>query len=78
MKVYGWVGHARGMQWREIMAARSWAEVARHPDAPGLHYLRTYGGETWNDAEVEAATARPGVLLRRPLDDRNAPYEPVQ
>ena len=84
VKVYGWTGFRtapylgsayHGQTW-EVMAARSWAEVAR---ASGMtvHYLRQYGGTTANPEDLAAARSRPGVVLWRPLDERRGEYVPA-
>lgn len=81
LKVYGWTHYrvecraaANGSrQTREVMAAKSVAEVMR---ATGLSrkYLTTYGGETGNQTELATALAAPGVVFWRPLNDYNAEY----
>jgi hypothetical protein len=75
LKVYGWTGQggreferpANGSpQTREIVAARSKAEVRRIAGlAPSVEIT-----ETRNAAEVTTAIAEPGTVLWRPLDSR--------
>lgn len=82
LKVYGWIGfrseaaeitraatdgkNARS-QTREILAARSAAEVRRIAGLSRTDWEHS-GCETGNTAEIAAATERPGVVLWRPLD----------
>lgn len=84
MKVYGWQGwrnecrpakngdHAT----RKICAAKSMAAVARAAGVERSTQLFNLT-ETGDTQEVEAALARPGVVLWRPLDDRDGPYVPA-
>lgn len=75
LKVYGWTHYRSecpatpngGRQTREIMAAKSVAEVMR---VTGLsrNYLTTYGGETGNTDELTHALSTPGVVFWRPLN----------
>lgn len=76
MKVYGWMGMSHGRQYRRIVAARSWVEAASL-SSETLYTMRTYGSITGNEREIKAATARPGVVLQRLLDDHRANYEPL-
>lgn len=76
LKVYGWITFRRGGQMRRIVAAPSWTEVARVSGEP-VSALRAYGSISGNSRELAAALPRPGVLLERPLDDRDADYMEV-
>lgn len=78
-KVFGLLVHAPlhwpitsaangGRQVRVVAAAPSKAAFLRLLDEAGcptsMGTLNNYGGVTGNSAEVEAATAQPGILLR--------------
>jgi len=81
IKVYGWQGWQPSLppkrngtqQSREIMAAKSVAEVLR---ATGMsrHEFNTYASETGNEAELALALACPGVVFFQPLN--SLPGEP--
>lgn len=77
LKVYGWsdhrVGHSERV--RRIIAAHSWEEASRLSGV-ALHYLRTFGAETFEPEELEAALAQPGVAHWRPLFGPAEPYRP--
>lgn len=78
LKVYGWTGTkatpgSRQRQSRNIIAAHSVAELLRLTGIPRSQYSWS-GGETGNAEELAAALAQPGVMLWRPLDDRDAPW----
>lgn len=76
LKVYAWLGSNEFGQTREIIAAHSWKEVYEAtPDHFTKNFFRTWGSRTWNDEEVAAATAQPGVVLWRGLDDIHAPFQ---
>lgn len=94
MKVYGltitpnpsWGATTR--QVRAVVAARSMTAAAQAFRDSGLtwsnHLFRQYASETGNDAEIEAATQRPGVVLwtdevgvRSASDYRAVTPEPV-
>lgn len=60
LKVYG--GSYRG-QHRAIIAAHNAEEVARAIGNATAYYVRGYWSVTGNAAEIEAAMAKPGVLL---------------
>lgn len=75
LKVYGWTGNRYefppspngSTQTREVVAARSLAEVARiagrfHKPSRGWCF------ETGNDHEISLAMHRPGIIHWRPLD----------
>lgn len=67
-----------GSQVRAVVAARSWAEVARITRV-GMHYLRTYwfSPRDFDTSRSEHVQARdePGVLFWRPTDaEDEAPY----
>ena len=78
-KVYGWIGYRREAggphgQTREIVAAPSMAAVGR---IVGENPRRLWNlGETGNAREIEAASARPGIVLWRLLDDHAEEYRP--
>ena len=75
MKVYTWNGFRhdakvegnRSAQTREIVAAKSLAEVIR---ITGLTrgYLTNYGSTTVNPEDVAAAMQEPGVVFWAPLN----------
>jgi hypothetical protein len=77
LKVYGWTGFRRecpaapngSRQTREIVAAKSWAEVARLSGV-SLYHLKSYGSETGNDVELEVALASPRIVFWIPLNRR--------
>lgn len=50
--------------YRCIVAATSQAEAARLMGTT-LTNVRTYGSQTWNEAEVELAMREPGVVWRK-------------
>lgn len=71
IRVYGWIGYRREVgthhnQTREIVAARSMAEVGRivGEDPRRLHNLT----DTANAEEIAVATAAPGEVRWSPLD----------
>lgn len=66
MKVYGWRGH-RGKQTREIVAARSAAEVRRITGMSRGDWEFS-GCETGNDEEIALAMTKPGIVFWRELD----------
>lgn len=70
MKVYGWQSFRSeatpapngSRQTREIMAAKSVAEVLRVAGMSRYEFNQS-GTETGNDEELRVATARPGVVF---------------
>lgn len=78
LKVFSWIGRRTGVtvnpdapwnhQTREVVAARSKAEVGRivGQDPRNLFNL----GETGNKESVDLALSKPGVVFWRGLDDR--------
>lgn len=60
---------------RAIIFAPSLKVAAAAFDTP-LSHLRNYGGQTWNDGEIAAATAQPGVVLIRSMDEYGGEYVP--
>lgn len=78
VKVYGWQGMRHESpgthrQTREIVAARSKAEVARIAGVKGPNALFNLG-ETGNAAEIAVATGKPGTIFWRPIDTRDKRY----
>jgi len=84
-KVYGFIGHTRKhirvqfpetpthiRQTREIVAAKSMAEVGRIVGESPRNLTNL--SESGNPAEIEIATSAPGVLFWRPLDDRSGKW----
>jgi len=84
LKVYGVLGWRVGCpaapngnrQTREVVAARSKAEAARLLGC-SLHWLNSYGSETWNDRELVVAMASPGTVFWRPNHLSGAEYQPA-
>ena len=80
LRVYGYTGYRDECpatpnghhQTREIVAVRSRAEAARITGKTAL-FLKNYGCWTGNQEEIDTATAEPGVVFWRPLDNRYAP-----
>jgi hypothetical protein len=74
VKVYGITGMRAGRQTREIGA---FPNLPAFLAASGhtMAYWRWSGSVTGNAAEIAAATAAPGVVLSRGLDDRTGPWE---
>lgn len=79
LKVYGWTGYRRdcppapngNRQTREIVATTSKKEAARLVD-PERSWMRppvSEIDETGNAAEIELATANPGVVFWCPIDE---------
>jgi len=77
LRVYGWQGHRGVGVTREIMAARSKAEVAR---ALGLKRpAQVFNlSETGNADDIATATTLPGVVLWRAIDDRDGEWQATQ
>lgn len=74
LKVFGTRMHKRGMQYRAIMATTRQQDII---DATGS--TRPFVSRTSNAAEVEAAHARPGVLLvRREYTDHEFEPWPIE
>lgn len=77
LKVYGWTGrrHEAMMpgnhhgQTREIMAAKSAAEVQRVAGLTRSEWEHS-GCETGNEKEIETAMAKPGTVFWAPLNLR--------
>jgi hypothetical protein len=77
LKVYSWAGFppsglevpGRGHRFQEVkcvIAARSKSEAMRLTGVkPNSVFARDFVGETFNDQDVAAALARPGVVLYR-------------
>ena len=64
LKVYGGLVFHGARQVRAVIAAYNAQEVAdAHPGRASAHYIRGYWSVTGNAKEVEAAMAKPGVLL---------------
>lgn len=79
LKVYWWLGYRgeAGGQTHEIVAAHSWKEVYElTPPHITKSFLRKWADITENDRDVATATAQPGVIFWRPLDDWNGEYKP--
>jgi hypothetical protein len=80
LKVYGWTGWRTecrqspngGKQTREVMAAKSKAEVGRKAGLKRgeLNEMCDSG----NEEDINAAMAEPGVVFWRPLDARGEPF----
>lgn len=81
MNVYGWIGYrpeARpapngSRQTREIVAARSVTEVMRLTGRTRRE-LTWNGDWTSNAEEIRVASAEPGVVFWRGLDDRDGTW----
>lgn len=70
LKVYGWEGMRAPLsrnQTREIVAARSKAEVARIVGEKYPSNLFNLA-ETGNEGEIQKAMSEPGTVFWRPLD----------
>lgn len=67
LRVYGWRAARKGKQTREIMAAASVAEVMRRTGLTRGEWKHS-GAETRNREEIAIATAQPGRLFWRPLN----------
>jgi hypothetical protein len=79
LKVYGWQSmryECKGphRQTREIVAAKSKAEVARIVGVKSPQALFNLG-ETHNALELSVALANPGVVFWAPINDRAAYYK---
>jgi hypothetical protein len=75
MKVYGWIGWRRDVprgQTREIVVARSMAEVGRIVGCKPRELFNL--GETGNPDEIATASAEPGVVFWKPLDDHRGEW----
>lgn len=62
-KVYGGAAVRKGKCVRSIIAAHNAQEVADALGNASAYYVRGYWSVTGSAAEIEAAMARPGVLL---------------
>jgi hypothetical protein len=69
LQVYGWISFRGRTQAREIVAARSQAEVARLAGVsrPGQLFNLS---DTGNAPEIAQAMAEPGAVFWHPLDER--------
>ena len=76
LKVFGWADWFQGKQIRAIVAAPSKAAVARAAGAARPSALWNLC-ETGNALEIQAASACPGVVLYRRLNDRDSPFQPL-
>ncbi len=78
LKVFGWQSFRAecppapngNLQTREIVAARSKAEVIRIADKKYTYELFNLG-ETGNSLELELALSKPGVIFWTPINDRD-------
>lgn len=77
--VYSGLLHRHG-QVHVVVATTSRAALGRILDDLGQHCsrgeLRDYWSETGNDTDLSVATAEPGVVFWRPLDDHTRSYLP--
>ncbi len=76
LKVFSWQSFRAecppngNLQTREIVAARSKAEVVRIAGKKYTYELFNLG-ETGNSLELELALSRPGVIFWTPINDRD-------
>lgn len=78
MKIYGvtLLGYGAAGQQRCIVQAPN-QKAAAEAFGVTVGFLRNYGGVSANPRELQAAGQHPPLtVLRRPLDDVNAAYEP--
>lgn len=76
MKVYGWQYIRRECQThttREIVAAKSMAEVARIVGVKRPSQLFNLC-DTGSEKEIQIAMSKPGVVFWKPIDDYNGEY----
>jgi acetylornithine/succinyldiaminopimelate/putrescine aminotransferase len=81
LKVYGWRNWRHGTtfhgQTREVMAARSVAEVLRTAGITRATW--NHGGSiTANVAEVALAMSKPGTVFWQSSKDRNGPWTELE
>lgn len=81
LKVFGativdWKRQFPGNQSRQVrgIVAVTSKKAAAAAFEMTLGELNGYGGETANQAEIETATASPGVVFIRPLDSWKSPF----
>lgn len=74
VKVFGTMGFRGGAgQVRRIVAAPSQRAAAVHFRC-SVNHLRNFGSITGNIEEIRTATAQPGVVFWRPINDRNGEW----
>ena len=76
LKVWGGhlhIGDAKGQR-RAIVATRTKAEAAK-AFGVSMYWLNLYGSQTGNAEEIAVATAEPGVVFHRHIDDRDGAWE---